>query len=222
MNVRALVGLLVILASMGVVGLWYNNDVRCRGTLALEGPNSEFAFERNMSAGTLSISHAGGDALLDNNTLTYRWCPEEWEPDVVSIYVDTGTSDGWDQRSLWIARNGSGVGDLPLKKGSSVVLVEPGTKEEGDILLDEPLQDGDEVRLVARRGSDAASYGHYIEEEEHPKIDRPMMSLPDRYLPGRPIDRCRTSIKKRAAFARSIQHEPDRSTTELSEPGCCI
>lgn len=165
MNSRAALGSLLVLSLLAGTGWWYYANVHCHHNLALSAPNSEFGFERDAGAGTVTITHAGGDALLDSDGWTNRGCREEWEPDAVSIAVRNGSSDRDNQQTLWVARNGSGVGELPLAKGSSVILAETGASEAGDIQLTEPLQDEHEIRVVGYGGGNSATFGTYEVEE---------------------------------------------------------
>lgn len=150
---------LVILA-IGA-GIWYT-QFKCDDDLALDAPNAELSFQRDASVGTLTIKHTGGAALIDANNRTKWGCQEELEPDEVLIVVTHNTSAQSSQQYLWIARNGSGAGTLPLKKGDSITLVEPEAEGSGEIHLQKPLEQGDVVRVIGRREQASVTFGRYV------------------------------------------------------------
>jgi hypothetical protein len=158
--------LIVVLALITTgAGIWYT-QLRCDDDLAIGAPNAELSFQRDASTGTLTVKHTGGDALLDTNNRTNKGCPEEFEPNEVSIVVAHNASNQSSQQYLWIARNGSGAGRLPLNKDDSVTLVEPEAEASGDIQLNTSLEQGDIVRVIGRSEEDAATFGKYIIEND--------------------------------------------------------
>lgn len=158
-TILILVGGLALITAGTVIGY---SQFRCSDDLARDAPNADFSFEQNESGRTLTITHTGSGALLDADNRTNRGCLEEFEPDEVVISISADSANQSSQQYLWLARNGSGVGTLPLNNGDSVSLVEPEAGANGDIRLNRPLEQGDVIRVLGRKADSATTFGKYV------------------------------------------------------------
>lgn len=109
------------------------------GTLARTTPVATFSFTYNVSEGTMTITHAGGEHLQSGGQGSSEPLP------AVVIEVSHGNGE---EQYLWVARNGSGIATGDITPGDSIDLANPGSATQADVTLHKAISTGDTVRVI--------------------------------------------------------------------------
>jgi len=107
---------LVVVAGVGGAVVEYGDDVRD------STPDSEFAVSLDQQSWTVTVTHAGGDAVLDRTTHRLS---------VVLVDASNGTTErfDWARDDRPFADRGSGY---PVTEGDTLVIDDPSVDSDGD------------------------------------------------------------------------------------------
>lgn len=139
----------------------------CDDAFTAYAPQTAFAWERGAN-GTLAVTHDGGDTLDEGKSGPLLWWDDASEvcgaTERLELLVrrDGETLD----RVTWAASDGSGVSELSLEKGATLVLAERGSDAPADTRLDVRLHDGDAVRVINYGPDGGVTLAKYVVGED--------------------------------------------------------